>query len=59
MSQTTDRSAGDVRAHLADVINAATRGHITYITHRGRRVAAIVPVPVADSALRINSDRTQ
>ena len=41
-----------LREQLADVLNdTAVYGHITYITSRGRRVAAIVPVPVADQAV--------
>jgi prevent-host-death family protein len=43
----------DVRAKIADVVNAAAvYGQTTYITHRGRRVAAVVPVPVAEAAER-------
>lgn len=39
----------DLRVAISDVVNeAAVRGHITYITSRGRRVAAIVPVPDAE-----------
>lgn len=39
----------DLRGQLADVLNdTAVYGHITYVTSRGRRIAAIVPVPVAD-----------
>lgn len=46
-----EMSTADARAHLADVINAAgIRGRITYLTSRGRRVAAIVPVAVAEAA---------
>jgi prevent-host-death family protein len=42
----------DLRDRLADVLNDTTvYGHITYITSRGRRVAALVPVPVADKAV--------
>lgn len=41
----------DLRGQLADVLNdTAVYGHITYVTSRGRRIAAIVPVPVADQA---------
>lgn len=41
----------ELRANLADVLNdAAVRGRITYVTSRGRRVAAVVPVPVAEAA---------
>jgi prevent-host-death family protein len=43
----------DLRAKIADVVNAAAvYGQTTYVTHRGRRVAAVVPVPVADAAER-------
>lgn len=44
-------SVRDLRAALADVINeAATRGRITYITQRGRRIAAVVPIAIAEAA---------
>jgi prevent-host-death family protein len=43
----------DLRLNLADVLNdTAVRGRIAYITSRGRRIAAIVPVPVAEAAER-------
>jgi prevent-host-death family protein len=46
-----DRSVRELRAGLADVLNeAAVHGTITYITSRGRRIAAVVPVPVAEAA---------
>lgn len=45
-------STRDVRANLADAVNAAVRGQITYITSRGRRVAAVVPLAVAEAAER-------
>jgi prevent-host-death family protein len=38
----------ELRAALSDVVNeTAVYGRITYVTSRGRRVAAIVPVPDA------------
>lgn len=43
-----ERSAREVRAHLADVIGDAIAGKITYITSNGRRVAAVVPLAAAD-----------
>jgi prevent-host-death family protein len=44
-------SVAETRKHLADVLNeASARGRITYITSRGRRVAAIVPLAVAEAA---------
>ena len=47
----TDKSVSEVRHELAGILNAAAvRGEITFITSRGRRVAAIVPVPVAEAA---------
>jgi prevent-host-death family protein len=46
-----DMPARDLRARLADVLNdAAVRGKITYVTSRGRRIAAVVPLPVAERA---------
>ncbi|GAA0922618.1 type II toxin-antitoxin system prevent-host-death family antitoxin [Streptomyces thermoalcalitolerans] len=48
-----DLSVADARRRFADVLNAASaRGRITYITSRGRRVAAVVPLPVAEAAER-------
>lgn len=44
-------SVRDLRARLADVLNdAAVRGKITYVTSRGRRIAAVVPLQVAERA---------
>ena len=44
-------SVREIRDNFADVVNAAAvRGKTTYITNRGRRVAAIVPVAVAEAA---------
>jgi prevent-host-death family protein len=41
----------DARDHFADVVGQATyAGRITYITKRGQRVGAIVPVDVAEAA---------
>lgn len=46
-------STRDVRAKLADVINdAAAYGTITYVTSRGRRIAAVVPVADAEAIER-------
>lgn len=42
-------SVRELRANLAEVLNAAAvRGQVTYVTNRGRRVAAVVPVHVAE-----------
>lgn len=39
-----------LRETLPDVLHdASIRGRITYVTNHGRRVAAIVPVPLAES----------
>lgn len=41
----------DARDHFADVVGRATyAGRITYITKRGQRVGAVVPVEVAEAA---------
>ena len=43
----------DARDRLANVVNeAAYAGQVTYLTRRGRRVAAIVPVAAAEAAER-------
>lgn len=51
MDSPEERSVREVRAHLADVLYAAAGGQITYVTSRGRRIAAITPLPVADAAV--------
>ena len=44
-------SVRELRAELADVINAAgMHDQITFVTSRGRRVAAVVSVAVAQGA---------
>lgn len=43
-----EMSVRDARANFADVINAAIRGRIVYITSRGRRVAIVGPLALAD-----------
>lgn len=49
--ESIEMSAADARRNFADVLNAASaRGRITYITSRGRRVAAVVPLSVAEQA---------
>jgi prevent-host-death family protein len=48
----------ELRAGLSDVINAtAVRGRTTYITSRGRRVAAVVPVPQAEELEKADYNR--
>lgn len=40
----------DLRENLADALNdVAVRGTIIYVTNRGRRIAALVPVPIAEA----------
>jgi prevent-host-death family protein len=46
-----EMSVRELRAELADVINAAgMHGQVTFVTSRGRRVAAVVSVAVAEGA---------
>lgn len=52
MSNQAEIAVTGLRKQLADVLNeTAVYGRITYITSQGRRVAAIVPVPLADQAV--------
>jgi prevent-host-death family protein len=46
-----DKSVREARQHFADVLYDAAAGKVTYITSRGRRIAAVVPVPIADDAV--------
>jgi len=46
-----EMSTRELRAELADVINAAgVHKQVTFVTSRGRRVAAVVSVAVAEAA---------
>lgn len=55
-----ERSVRQLRAELADVLNAAAvHGTITYVTSRGRRIAAVVPVPLAEAAERDREARPE
>lgn len=50
---THDVPITDARDRLADVVNeAAYTGQVTYLTRRGRRLAAIVSVQAAEAAER-------
>ena len=45
----TEVSISDLRENTADIINAVSaRGQIAWVTNRGRRVAALVPLAVAE-----------
>ena len=44
-------SVRELRLALAATLNSVTvRGRIVYVTNHGRRIAAIVPVPVAEQS---------
>ncbi|GAA0583136.1 hypothetical protein GCM10010172_80210 [Paractinoplanes ferrugineus] len=48
---TSDKSVREAREKFADLLYDAAAGKVTYITSRGRRIAAVVPLSVADDAL--------
>ena len=49
MTDTNEIPVADLRQNLAEVLNdTAVHARITYVTRNGRRIAAIVPVPVAE-----------
>lgn len=46
----SEMPVSDARQHLSDVVNrAAYTGETTYITRRGRRLAAIVPLELLEA----------
>jgi prevent-host-death family protein len=50
-AEPAEMSVRELRADLAGVINAAaTRGQVTFVTSRGRRVAGLVSVAAAEQA---------
>ncbi|GII95883.1 hypothetical protein Ssi02_61140 [Sinosporangium siamense] len=56
--ESEEMSVADARKLFAEVLNeAAVRGRITYITNRGRRIAAVVPVPLAEAAEQTQDER--
>ena len=49
MTDPSEISVADLRKNLAEVLNdAAVQSKTFYVTRNGRRIAAIVPVPVAE-----------
>lgn len=51
--QESQREVGvkELREHMADVLNdVAAHGRVIYVTSRGRRIAALVPLAVAEKA---------
>lgn len=50
MTDPTEISVRDLRQRLAGTLNdIAVRGHVVYITNHGHRIAALVPVPMAEA----------
>lgn len=49
MTDTNEISVAELRKNLAEILNdTAVQGLTFYVTRNGRRIAAIVPVPVAE-----------
>ncbi|WP_433796480.1 type II toxin-antitoxin system prevent-host-death family antitoxin [Actinoplanes sp. CA-252034] len=49
MTDSNEIRVADLRQNLAEILNStAVHGKITYVTRNGRRIAAIVPVPMAE-----------
>lgn len=44
----TEISVREARERFADLLYDAAAGKVTYVTNRGRRIAAVVPLSVAD-----------
>jgi prevent-host-death family protein len=58
-SPETEAPIREVRDNLADVVDRAVGGSVTYVTRRGERVAAVVPLSVAAATRRPEPDRTR
>ena len=51
MTDTNEISVAELRKNLAEILNdTAVQGKTFYVTRNGRRLAAIVPVPVAEQS---------
>jgi len=51
VTDTNEISVAELRKNLAEVLNdAAVQRRTFYVTRNGRRIAAIVPVPVAEQS---------
>lgn len=51
-----EMSVRDARTHFADVLYRAAAGRITFVTSRGRPIAAVVPLSIAEDALGDEDD---
>jgi prevent-host-death family protein len=50
-TKSTEIGLRELRETLSDVVlETAVRGRITYVTNRGKRVAALVPLAIAEAA---------
>jgi len=53
----SEMAVSEARDHLADVVNrVAYTGESTYLTRRGRRVAAVVPAEVLEAIERLEDN---
>jgi len=53
-----EMTVAEARRQFADVLNdASARGQTTYITNRGRRIAAVVPLRIAEKAEENNPEK--
>lgn len=52
----TEKSVREARQHFADLLYDAAAGKVTYITNKGRRIAAVVPISIADDAVEERVD---
>lgn len=57
VSEPEEMSTRAIRAVLARTLNdVAVRGHIVYVTSHGRRIAAVVPVPLAEQIEQMQAE---
>lgn len=55
-AEVTEVAVSHARAHLPELVERVRDGEIVYLSRYGRRVAALVPVEVADAAEPLRGD---
>jgi len=55
-SGVTEVPASEARSRISDLLDAVANGEFVYLTRRGKRVAALVPVDIAENYEKIEDE---